>query len=920
MGISLDLQRQFHGLVHCWLGTAFAWYVVLWFSLGILFGRLLALPPHLMWVVSLLWVLVCCFRVWLRPSPIGRVWLVILVVMVGATSFCVCWFGVEYRHRWLTEVAEETPILARVRGISSPTPLRRTITMEIEGISHSMGFQRARGMARITQMAFPDEELEELRPGQWVWVVARFRAPRRASNPGQFDYADYLHRRGVGAEAYIEGNSSIQKLREEELVQILHGRRLAGHGIRFNLLYGADSVRRALLGVWHDHLPKRSQDLLAAMVFGDKRLLPQDVQTAFSRTGQAHLLSVSGLHAGFVAVAIWSCLKILRVSKPWNSIVTMLFVWAYALIVGWNLPVIRAATTLTLYLAALCLGRGHDRLAATGWAALLQLLLNPSLLFDTSFQLSYGALLGILNMGPILTSIFQLHVPSTLSRTVPGRIGLKIVELMIISLSAQLVLFPLLVYYFHEFAWIGPFLGIVTIPLAGVIVPASLLGSIIGLWGPMASMLAPVIRLPLEVLDVIVSFCAACPWASIGLAAGSPVFWLAYYTVLTIVMKQLNQRVLCQWMGMARAGSLRVSRTWLVGTAIFLLALVYYPVLAPLWRPLEIVFLDVGQGDAIFIRTPSNRTMLVDGGGRPPSSTTQGVDVGKDIVLPYLRYRGVRKLDVVVATHMHNDHTQGLGSILQELPVTMLADNGLLDGGFASWQYRQVLRATNVEERTPRQVLRRGHFFSLDPKTKVEVLYPTGPPDSLVSDKILDQNNSSIVLKLRTPHYAMLLTGDIDKEAQHDLLRLSASGQGEKHAGGAGDSGLESASSEDRFGLEAHILKVPHHGSRQALLYSFLGAVSPSETVISVGPNPFGHPAPGYLHALAIVTGKSPWRTDELGSIVVSIRGRHLSIRGYHTKPLWSVGTWPTVQRWEGELGEMFERLRVSFRDRLCRV
>lgn len=920
-GMVLSLQRRIFGLVHCWFGTAFPWYVVLWFCIGVLLARLLDLPPHLMWIVSCLWGLTYCVAVWFRPGCIGRAGLITLVIMVGATSFSVHWFRVEDRHRWLMQVGDETPILARVYGISDPTSLRRTITLELEGLSHPTGLERRGGMARVTQVALSDEELTELRPGQLVLVRAHFRPPRRASNPGQFDYANYLRRRGIGAEAYIEGNSLIQKLEAKELGQFLPKGRLAHYDMRFGLLNRADKVRRAFFDVWQDHLPERLQALLGAMVLGDKRALPRDMQADFGRTGQAHLLSVSGLHVGFVAAGIWLCLRILRVGEPWHSIITILFVWAYALIVGWNLPVIRAATTLTLHLAALCLGRGHDRLAATGWAALIQLVSNPSLLFDTSFQLSYGALLGIVNIGPILTGIWHLFVPSTLSRSVPWKIGCKIVDIVIVSLSAQLVLFPLLVYYFHEFAWVGLFLGIITIPLAGVIVPWSLLASIVGLWGPMAGMLAPIIRLPLEALDMLVGSCAAYPWSCIRLAAGSPVFWLGYYIVLTLVMQKLNQRVLCQWMGMERVGGRRAIRTWPMATAVFLLAVVYYPILAPLWRPLEIVLLDVGQGDAIFIRTPSNRTMLVDGGGRPPSSTTQGFDVGKDIVLPYLRHKGVRKLDVVVATHMHNDHTQGLGSIVEELPVGMLADNGLLDGGFASWQYREALRRANVEERITRQILRRGHFFALDPKVKVEVLYPTGPPNAVVTRQILDQNNNSIVLRLITPHYAVLLTGDIDKAAQHDLLRLSAtSRQGQEHGGEPKDPALDSSLSKDGFGLEAHILKVPHHGSRQALSYAFLGAVSPSEAVISLGTNPFGHPSPDYIHALKVVTGKSPWRTDELGSITVSIRGRYLSIRGYHTKPSWSIGTWPTVQRWEDALDKMFAWVRQSLRVRFCRV
>ena len=888
--------------------------MVFWLSVGIILAQKLALPAYLTWLSAAGWWGICCVRFVRGNKKFSGSNLWILLVIAGAASLGAYWLRIESDLSDLTVANRPASVLAQVVSVSDKTSFRRNLVVDIKGILLPEGIKIDRGRAMITRALSPGEAFEpELRVGDMIVVTARFRRPRSAANPGQFNYRHYLYRRGIGLTAYIEGHDDIRKLEDvgdglllldiQDILLTEAGTRVRG----LPWLYGkVEVLRRRLVASWQNCLTPRAHGLLAAMVLGDRHLLEPGLQEAFSRTGQAHLLSVSGLHMGFVVGGTWFLLRAIPCREIVRSMISILFAWLYALIVGGNPPAVRATITLTLYLLALAWGKGHDRLAATGWAAFLQLLANPSLVFDTSFQLSYGALLGILTLAPVL----QRGVPLT-NKGSPLllKVVARILNLIIISVSAQLAIFPFIVYYFHEISIIGPLLSLITVPSAGLIIPLGLLGSMLGLAVDL-SCLGSWMGALLAGLDQLVTWSAGWNWARVFLSAGSLMTWLVYYSVLTLGVWYLRQRAVCICLDIPVSIAGRCGRkTWLRGSLIVLCCLVLYPVAASRWRPLEITFLDVGQGDAIVIRTPSGRNVLIDGGGLPPSLAESSFDVGKDIVLPFLRQRGVRKLDLVVATHFHNDHTQGLGAVLGELPVNLLGDNGLLDGGFASQQYRKVLRGLPANRSIERVALRRGHYLSLAPGVELAVLYPVGegsdgiPQHTLT--RSLDQNNNSVVLKLITKEYSILFCGDIDKLAQMELVRYNALLQnGEKVASNhdLGEPPVNSFDLQDRFGISADFLKVPHHGSREALVYSFLGSVSPAQSVVSVGTNPFGHPAPEYLHALEVVTGSTPWRTDVVGSIRIRIWGNYVKIDAYHDHPPWCIGSRPVIQQWEMEI------------------
>ncbi|NLA58353.1 MAG: DNA internalization-related competence protein ComEC/Rec2 [Firmicutes bacterium] len=902
------LARQLEQGTTCWLGSSLATRLVLWLAVGITLAKELALPPYLTWLTAVLCWGISCLKLLLVGRKLGQVALMAILVLAGAAHFSGYWYAMETGLASLAEAQGPVSVVAQVIKAFSENPSRRRLTVELKGVVSPEGVRLQRGRAVITQVV-ENDGLGELRPGELILVRAEFRKPRRASNPGQFDYAHYLYRRGVSVTAFVEGTEAVRRLDSHEP---LYGAVLSRGGLPWNrasgagLVHGADRLRQRLLRVWEGSLPARYQGLLAAMVLGDASKLDEDLRQAFQRTGQAHLLSVSGLHVGFAAGWVWYLGRLFPGGRVFRSLIGIMAAWGYALLAGGSPPVVRAATTLSLYLVAAALGRKHDGLAAAGWAAFLQLWANPSLLFDISFQLSYGALLGILVLAnPLETWLFSEGT----QRGPVVRLVARVAAPMVMSVSAQLTIFPLLSYYFQEISVLGPFLGLIAVPLAGLAVPLALLGSLVGLVVAVHRLLAPVLLALFTLLDRLLSLCSAWNWAVLYLGAGSVLLWVIYYAVLTVVVHQLKERTVYRWLSFSRDLGENGRRKELALAGLLAgICFVYLPLLAPLWRPLEITFLDVGQGDAIFISTPSGRKLLIDGGGLPASLTDAGFDVGERVVVPFLKHRGVKRLDLVVATHFHNDHTQGLGAVLREFPVALLGDNGLLDTGFASRRYRELLDELEGKKEMTRITMRRGQWFDLSRNTELVVIHPSAEIDKGLPGggqlTAVDQNSNSIVLKLRTPHYSALLTGDINIEAQMELTQRhlhlgSLAAAALAHGGNASKEDSAPGSPEGRFSLAADILKVPHHGSPRALVYSFLGAVSPNLAVISVGNNPHGHPAAEVLEALEMVTGRVPLRTDLMGCITLRIWGKQMVIDTFHSPAPWEVGRWPWVQRRE---------------------
>ncbi|MHB1456134.1 MAG: ComEC/Rec2 family competence protein [Armatimonadota bacterium] len=276
-------------------------------------------------------------------------------------------------------------------------------------------------------------------------------------------------------------------------------------------------------------------------------------------------------------------------------------------------------------------------------------------------------------------------------------------------------------------------------------------------------------------------------------------------------------------------------RILLLANLVFICLISFQLDAADTRKLLYITFLDVGQGDCSFIRTPGGHTMLIDGGGR--SDSKDGTLVGEKVVLPYLRHEGVSKLDIVLLTHPHDDHLQGLLPVIKTMRIGRILDSGFSNPAESYIQYLRIIKSRKI----PHMRVYRGQKIDFKDGASISIL---SPPGSALKTPSEDQNNDSLVFKLNCYKRAFLFTGDAGFDAEDNMMN-------------------------SKLNLRSGIIKIGHHGSRFSTGKRFLDAVNPKAAVISVGKsNPFGHPSKETLDKLknhnVIV-----YRTDRNGAVML---------------------------------------------------
>lgn len=572
--------------------------------------------------------------------------------------------------------------------------------------------------------------------------------------------------------------------------------------------------RRRLLAVGEKTLSVQAANVLHGMLLGAREELPQATEDDFRRAGVAHLLSVSGLHLFFWLGLFWGLGRLLRLPERWLTVLSVPVVLFFLLLAGARSPALRAGVMALTVLFGRWLRRpvrGENQLAL---AACIILLFRPLEIFSRGFWLSFAACGGLLFLFP------------RWERAVKNRNLKRWVRPLLVSSAAQAGVLPLTAKFFGGITLLAPLTNLLLVPLGAACVQVGLTAALSGLvFFPVARLLNAGNEILLLLLDNLVEFFAgyggylpvpSFPWPAAG----------AFYTV-TVVFT---------W-GLARNPVNRRRRIPLfyLFFIILLLALVG---LGWVWvqqsdPALTMVVFDVGQGDSLLFIIPGGHTLMVDGG--TGEGYTQGVD-------PFFRERGINSLDLLVLTHPHEDHLGGLVKMLEEDRVKV---GHVMDSGYphTTRSYARFLEIIAEKDLTYHRAVR-GTSFRLG-EMKGTVLHP---PGAHMTGTGADINNNSVVLMLEYDTVRILLTGDIEREAEEVLLA------------GYGNS------------LRTNILKVAHHGSGSSTGWDWTAITRPELAVICVGKNnPFGHPAPGVLENLKR-GGAVIKRTDTDGRLLFRIR------------------------------------------------
>jgi competence protein ComEC len=673
--------------------------------------------------------------------------------------------------------------------------------------------------------------------GDRLRFLCRLYSPHGFHNPGGFSYERHLAYERIHAIGFLS--------EEKNWVKIGEG---FGNPILLRIEGWRDHIRNFLRKESH---PK-SSGIFEALVLGEQGNIPEEVKDHFIITGIAHLLAISGDQFGIVAflsfsLFIWilkrSEFLLLSISvRKWAAGLTIPCILLYAFIAGGGISVIRAMIMVVTFLFSILLNRERNLLHTLALAAFLILIFSPPSLFDVSFQLSFLAVVSIVYGVPrILQEVKKEGIPLPQKTSWKQNIWRYFKLSLLVTAVAMLGTSPFVLLHFNRISLIGLVTNLFIIPYVGfLIVPLSLMASILSFFFyPLATLLIHLNDFLTLILLKIVAFFASIPFASFFVSTPTALEIILFYLLLFLLV-HLKKRKFVRYL--------------LAGLCLILiLDLTYWNLKGFFQKNLIITFIDVGHGDSILLEFPKGKRMLIDGGGLYEDR----FDIGKNVIAPFLWKKKIRKIDYLVLTHPDPDHLKGLNFITSHFSIGQFWDNGLQVDSEPYLQLRKTLEANKIKMES----LNRDTTPQMINGVQISIL---NPPFLLVTKdasrrKVWDPsflNNHSLVMKLQFKKMGLLLTGDIQKEAEYQILKTG-------------------------HPLRSDILKIPHHGSASSSTPPFLQRVKPTFAILSVGERNIGRlPRPEVLRRYEEM-GSEIFRTDKHGAITVITDGNEIEMKPF---------------------------------------
>ncbi len=646
----------------------------------------------------------------------------------------------------------------------------------------------------------PGEEIP--RCGESVIVSGQAEPFESCRNPGCFDAAAYYHARG-----------NLFSLRETSIIKRSKSYDRYRQGLYLCRRY-ASAVLTEICG--------EDAGIMQAMLLGDKADLAKEVQKSYQNGGISHILAISGLHISFLGVGLYQGLKkILPLMVAGMTTAAVLI--SYVILTGGSPSAWRAGLMFLISLLAEASGRSYHRMTALSVSALISVLGQPLLLTQSGFLLSYGAILGLERIAPVLSGLWR---------------G-KAARLFLAGLSVSVVTLPVLLSSFYEFPLYSLLLNLLVIPLMGVVM-------VLGIAAFLAALVLPPLgRLMFRPVSILLAFFSAC--CSLAERMPGHMWRTGKPEPLQIIMYCVCLLVFClvgRYMTKPLAVLLLVGGLWLLTGTVRIGD--------------RMTVLDVGQGDSILLQSEGGCAVLIDGG------STSRQQLATYTLLPCLKSRGIKRLDYVFLTHMDADHISGVEQILEEMGTSreevgietlVLPAIGNPDQAYARIVSLAGAAGVRVCTMGDGDRLSVGGFSFLCLHPQKGGIYE-------------DKNAASLVLYLQKDTFSVLLTGDLDGEAE-ELFAERIGQRADRRAQVYADL------------LPGHVtvLKAGHHGSAASCSEAFLSLTGPRITVISCGAeNRYGHPDEDTLERLRRC-GSHVFVTKDTGAVEILVQNGRVKVK-----------------------------------------
>lgn len=669
------------------------------------------------------------------------------------------------------------------------------------------------------------EKIPNVKIGNIIKVRGKLRQFEEAANKGNFDSKKYYL--SLGFYGKIEAGTI------EVINSDYSGIRQGLYELRMEIIERLEKLCSDNNGIFS--IVNNKNGIIGAIILGDKTDLDSDIKELYSVSGIAHILAISGLHISFIGMAIYRLLR-RRFRFLFSAAVSIPVVLSFGIMSGFGISTIRAIIMFILKIIGEVLGRKYDAITAISLAGLVLLVQNPFVVCNSGFQMSFGAIIAIVLILPIVEEILNTDN--------------KIIKVLSANFTISLVMNPILAWNYYELPTFSFLLNIVVVPLMSVVIVSSIVGIFCSciMFGFGKVVIFPGCGI-LELYTFLCNIINKSSVASIVVGQPKVTIIIVYYAILLVVLSGLKnirtkytraekeRNIIKKETGLVLEKKAKKERRIkgqnvklrLACIAGFLLlnCLIYY-----IPNPgFYITFINVGQGDGILIHGDNGTKVMVDGG------STSEKQVAKNCIVPYLKAEGIGTIDYSIITHTDKDHISGILEILENnnsnrirIKNLVMPDINMKDDTYNELIEKAKLKKINV------LYIKKGDTLSLG-KTKIKCIYPE------TTTTASDKNDYCTVLSVKNKTSKILLTGDISKEIEEKI--------------------------KDDIEENYTVLKVAHHGSNYSSSEKFLKKVNPKYSIISVGKNnSYGHPGNETMERLR-KQGGVIYRTDEKGGITI---------------------------------------------------
>ena len=780
---------------------------------------------------------------------------IVCIIMYAITSdvkkcviyVCICVVGIMQIHILennyngiSSKIPEEVTIKALITSNANEKEYKYTYTVTVSEIN---GEKLEKSIQLMLNIKKNKIKKDAPKFGNIVEITGTYEEPSTARNYKGFDYRQYLKSRNIYGTIDCEKYEIIATNKINVASNIVN--------------YVQNNIKENMFNI----LDEEQSALCVGILIGDREKISDITEDNFKKSNLTHMLAVSGSHITYIIVALTTILS--KTNRKFSLIITILFLLFFTVLTGFTASVLRASIMGIITLLASILHRKADTINNLGISSIIILIYNPYLLVDAGFLLSYAGTIGIILFSKKISNGISIIVnkinPNLLNKeqnnnskiffikSIIEKIILYIISSLSVTLSANIVIIPIMAYMFSTISftfWIsnilaGPVMEVVTI-FGFIVYFISIIFPIL------AQFLGIALNLLLTVLLKIAEISSKIPGASIYIKTPSIYMCVIYYLIIYILfnMQAIKQIIRKKAIFRLYAIKAKKQRKNILVIAILFTILVN-SIIYVTDKNIKIYFVDVGQGDCTLIQTSGRKNVLIDGGG----SEFGSFDVGKSTLLPYLLDRGITKIDYMMISHFDSDHIGGLFYIMENLRVDNIIISKQGESSENLKKFIEILQSNNRGSKNKTNIIlvKKGDNIKIDNTSYFEILFPE---EELINDNIL--NNNSIVAKFVSNNFKMLFTGDIEEIAENGLCELYKSTNK----------------------LQADIIKVAHHGSKTSSTLNFLELVKPKIALIGVGENNnFGHPNDAVLKRIKDL-GAHIYRTDQMGEISIVIGNR----------------------------------------------